>query len=67
MDQITDTQKVGHSRDISRFPTPDIRAVIAAAVSAADRFMPAFNFLVWAGKSPREAIDAVMFETHGEA
>jgi hypothetical protein len=45
----------------------EIRAVIAAAVSAADRFMPAFNFLVWAGKSPREAIDAVMFETHGEA
>lgn len=45
----------------------EIRAVMAAAVSAADRFMPAFNFLVWAGKSPREAIDAVMFETHGEA
>lgn len=45
----------------------EIRSVMAAAVSAADRFMPAFNFLVWAGKSPREAIDAVMFETHGEA
>lgn len=45
----------------------EVRAVMAASVSAADRFMPAFNFLVWAGKSPREAIDAVMFETHGEA
>jgi hypothetical protein len=45
----------------------EVRAVLAAAVSAADRFMPAFNFLVWAGKSPREAIDAVMFETSGEA
>lgn len=45
----------------------EVRAVLAAAVSAADRFMPAFNFLVWAGKSPREAMDAVMFETVGEA
>ena len=45
----------------------EIHSVILAAVAAADRFMPAFNFLVWAGKSPREAIDAVMFETHGEA
>ena len=39
----------------------------SAAVSAVDRFVPAFNFLIWAGKSPREAMDAVMFETHGEA
>ncbi len=45
----------------------EIRAVLAAAVSAADRFMPAFNFLVWAGKTPREAIEAAMFETQGEA
>ncbi len=45
----------------------EVRAVITAAVAAADKFMPAFNFLVWAGKSPRESIEAVMFETHGEA
>lgn len=45
----------------------EIRAVLAAAISAADRFTPAFNFVVWAGKSPREAIEAVMFETLGEA
>lgn len=45
----------------------EVRAALAAAVSAAERFVPAFNFLIWAGKSPRDAIDAVMFETHGEA
>lgn len=45
----------------------ELRAVIAAAVSAVDRFVPAFNFVIWAGKSPREAMDAVMFETRGEA
>ncbi|MEQ8299803.1 MAG: YbjN domain-containing protein [Hyphomonas sp.] len=45
----------------------EARAAIAASISAADRFVPAFNFLIWAGKSPRESIEAVMFETHGEA
>jgi hypothetical protein len=40
---------------------------MAAAVSATERFVPAFNFLIWAGKSPRDALEAVMFETHGEA
>ena len=28
---------------------------------------PAFQFVVWAGKSAREALDAAMFETSGEA
>ena len=45
----------------------EIRSTMAAAVSAVDRFVPAFNFLIWAGKSPREAVDAAMFETQGEA
>ena len=45
----------------------EVRAVMAAAVDSVERFVPAFNFLIWAGKSPREAIDAVMFETMGEA
>ncbi len=49
-------------------PSPgEIRAVMVAAVDAADRFIPAFNFVVWAGKSPQEAIEAAMFETDGEA
>ena len=45
----------------------EIRSLMAAAVDSCERFVPAFNFLIWAGKSPREAIDAVMFETLGEA
>ncbi len=45
----------------------EVRAVMAAAVDSVERFVPAFNFLIWAGKSPRESIDAVMFETMGEA
>ena len=37
------------------------------AVEACERFFPAFQFVIWAGKTAREAIDAAMFETAGEA
>lgn len=45
----------------------EITAVLAAALDAADQFLPAFNFVVWAGKSAEEAVAAVVFETAGEA
>jgi hypothetical protein len=37
------------------------------AVDACERYFPAFQFVVWAGKSAREALDAAMFETSGQA
>lgn len=45
----------------------EVRAVMMAAIEAIDRFLPAFNFVIWAGKSPKEALEAAMFETKGEA
>jgi hypothetical protein len=49
-------------------PDPgEVASVLAAALDACDQFLPAFNFVVWAGKSPEEAINAVVFETVGEA
>ena len=44
-----------------------LRGVQKRHARAVDRFVPAFNFLIWAGKSPEEAMDAAMFETDGEA
>jgi hypothetical protein len=41
-------------------------SMIDAAMEAADRFYPAFDFMVQ-GRSPQEAIAACMFETVGEA
>jgi len=41
--------------------------LIAAALDAGDQFYPAFNFLIWAGKTPKEAAEAAMFDTIGEA
>lgn len=45
----------------------EVAAIIAAGMDAAEQFLPAFNFTAWAGKSPEEAIAAVLFETAGEA
>jgi hypothetical protein len=37
------------------------------AVEASERYFQAFQFVVWAGKSPEEAMAAASFETVGEA
>ena len=43
------------------------QCLISGASEAIDRFFPAFNYLVWGGKSPEEALEASMFETAGNA
>jgi hypothetical protein len=42
-------------------------ALIDSAVGELDRFYPVFQFVLWGGKSPSEAITAAMVETQGEA
>jgi len=42
-------------------------ALLGAAVEACERYFQAFQFVVWAGKTAREALDASLFETTGEA
>lgn len=42
-------------------------ALLDAALATSERHYQAFQFVVWAGKSAREALDAAMFETSGEA
>jgi hypothetical protein len=45
----------------------EIQAMLAAALDAADRFQPAFHFLVLAGMKAEDAADAALFEVIGEA
>jgi hypothetical protein len=45
----------------------EVAAMMAAGLEAVDRFLPAFNHVVWAGQSPAEATKAALFETVGEA
>jgi hypothetical protein len=42
-------------------------AVLRAALDACERYFQAFQYVVWAGKTAREALDASLFETSGEA
>ena len=42
-------------------------SMIDAAIEAADRFFPAFDFLLNGEKSPQDAMAACMFETAGQA
>lgn len=42
-------------------------ALLKSAVEAAERCYPAFQYVIWAGKNAKEAMDATLFETAGEA
>ena len=44
-----------------------IEDMLGIALQECNRFYPAFQHVIWAGKSPREALDAALFETAGEA
>ncbi|HCX67817.1 YbjN domain-containing protein [Parvibaculum sp.] len=48
--------------------TPEqCEALLRLAVEACERYYPALQFVMWAGKSAEEAITAAMFETQGRA
>jgi hypothetical protein len=42
-------------------------AMLSAALHACERYYPALQFVVWAGKTAAEAMSAAMFDTEGEA
>lgn len=47
--------------------TAQCEAMLAGAIHACERYFPAFQFVVWAGKTTTQAMDAAMFDTVGEA
>ena len=53
--------------DAERPSMAQAASMIDAAVEAADRFYPAFDFLISQGKSPEDSMTACMFETAGQA
>jgi hypothetical protein len=46
---------------------PQCQAMLSSALESCEGYFPAFQFVVWAGKPARAALDAAMFETSGEA
>ena len=45
----------------------EVQAMLAAALDAAERFQPAFHFLILGGMAAEDASQAALFETCGEA
>jgi len=43
------------------------QALLSSALESCEGYFPAYQFVVWAGKPARQALDATMFETSGEA
>lgn len=41
--------------------------LIESAIDECERFYPVFQFVMWGGKSPKEALAAALTETQGEA
>ena len=41
--------------------------LVDISVSESDRYYPAFQFVIWGGKTPKEALDAALIEVVGEA
>ncbi len=54
-------------RDEPALTLDQAETLIEAAVDELDRFYPVFQFVLWGGKSPKDAIAAAMVETRGEA
>jgi hypothetical protein len=42
-------------------------SIVEAAIEECERFYPVFQFVLWGGKSPSEAIAAALIDTAGEA
>jgi hypothetical protein len=42
-------------------------SLIESAIDECERYYPVFQFVLWGGKTPREAIAAALIETQGEA
>jgi hypothetical protein len=45
----------------------EVQALLAASLDAADRFFPAFDFMLRCGQTAEESIRIALFETIGEA
>jgi hypothetical protein len=47
--------------------TAQCETMLVSAIHSCERYYPAFQFVVWAGKTAAEAMSAAMFDTAGEA
>ena len=58
---------VARRREDDGLSLEQAEAIAEAAVEECERFYPVFQFVLWGGKSPGEAIAAALIDTQGEA
>lgn len=58
---------VGGSEDEADLSLAQAETLVEAAIDECERYYPVFQFVLWAGKTPREAMDAALIDTVGEA
>ena len=44
-----------------------VEELIEIAITECERFYPAFQYVLWAGYEPKQAVEATLFDTAGEA
>ena len=66
-DLLCNTFGTRDTRDGDGLSLEQAEAIAEAAMEECERFYPVFQFVLWGGKSPGEAIAAAMIDTHGEA
>jgi hypothetical protein len=54
-------------RGTSGLAVEQMEDLVDIAVAECERFYPSFQYVVWAGKTPQEALAAAILETVGEA
>lgn len=54
------------ARGVRGIAVEQFEDLIEIAIGECDRFFPAFQFVLWGGKSPKDALDSAMLETVGE-
>jgi hypothetical protein len=54
-------------RGVDAVSVEQVEDLIEIALAECERFYPAFQYVVWGGKAPADAVDAALIETVGEA
>ena len=54
-------------RGIGGVSHEQVEDLVDVAVGECDRFYPAFQFVIWGGRNPQDALAASLLETQGEA
>jgi hypothetical protein len=54
-------------RGVDNLVPQQVEDLLDNAITACEKFYPAFQYVIWGGKDPKQAIEASILEPIGEA